>query len=417
MSATFGIRTKIAVVATIATVQLLSAVGTIGYVAAVNATRQSQLDQLNERLDVLEDQLADDRTRLVSQLELEASLHVVRDGGQLPAPAVGTLQVARPSDIDGVEAVVGIVSTRQIDETFRTIRIGLWISIIAAGLLVGVISWIVVDRALAPVRRLTAQAKAIEADTSSELLTVDSSGDELADLASTFNAMITKLRSADTERRRFVSDASHELRTPLMVLSADAEFALNCPAPTTGPGTGQLAESVVTQTERLTTLVDDLLTLASIDEGHRPSNRVVSVSDMLDAVDAPDLTVESGSDLSCRIPDVSRAVGNVVTNAQRHCAEAIRLSVAVDASAGAVLIEIDDDGPGIPAGEREYAFKRFARLDDGRTRSEGGAGLGLAIARAEVNQAGGTIAIGDSPLGGARFTIRVPVAREGHVAG
>lgn len=221
------IRTKVAAMATIATVVLLSIVSAFGYVALVNATRQSQIELLNERLDGVERQLADG-DELAARLRLDFSLRVVRQGDPpvLPAP-VGTLQVIRPIERSGVVAIVGLVSTRQIDQTLATVRTGLWVSVAMVGLLIGAAAWLAVDRALSPVRRLTEEARAIEANQSAQLLPVTASGDAITQLATTFNTMLTKLRAADSERRRFVSDASHELRTPLMVLSADAEYAID----------------------------------------------------------------------------------------------------------------------------------------------------------------------------------------------
>ena len=158
-----GIRTRIATLAAVATVTLFSLMGTIGYLAMVESTRQSQREDLEARLDEFERRLGQSGIVLASQLQLDASLIVVRTGEDIPPEPDGTLQVVRRSNLDGIRAIVGTVPTRQVERTFATIRRGLWISVALAGLLVGAISWFVVDRALAPVRRLTGQAEAIEA--------------------------------------------------------------------------------------------------------------------------------------------------------------------------------------------------------------------------------------------------------------
>ncbi len=111
------------------------------------------------------------------------------------------------------------------------------------------------------------------------------------------------------------------------------------------------------------------------------------------------------------MPDVSRSLANVVANAVRHHQDRMELAVTVDADARTATFVIDDDGPGVPETERENIFRRFYRPDQGRTRAEGGAGLGVAIARAEIVGVGGTVAVTDSPLGGARFVITVPTKR------
>lgn len=406
--ASLGIRTRIGLLATIVTVWLLSIFGTVGYLTAIEAARQSQTDQLSERLNMVERELAADGPRLVSQLELDTRVRVVREGETAPLAEEGTVLVSRPSDVEGVDSIVGIASTRQIDDAFDTIRRGMWISILAISLIVGGVAWAVVDRSLRPVRRLTKQARAIEGDSTAQLLPVEGAGDELSELAKTFNDMISRLRSADVDRRRFVSDASHELRTPLMVLSADAEHALAHPAD--GDTSQQLGSSVLKQTDRLTALVDDLLMLAAIDEGRPVTDRTSQVAVVLADADAYPLIV--GDVPAVSIPDISRSIGNLVANANRHCRDRVEVRTVLDASTALVTFTVDDDGAGVPESARELVFRRFARLENSRSREadhRGGAGLGLAIARAEVNRVGGTIAVGDSPLGGARFMVTVPV--------
>ncbi len=403
-----GIRTRVAVVAAIATVALLSIVGAIGYVAAVAATRQSQEDLLNERLDSLESKLAEGETPLTAQLELDTSVRVIRAGQGLPAPASGVLQVVRESDAEDIDYLVGTASTVQLDRTFGTIRRGLWVSIGLTGLLVGFIAWLVVDKALAPVRLLTSEAEAVEADSSKELIQVGAAGDELSHLATTFNRMLTKLRAADVDRRRFVSDASHELRTPLMVLTADAEYAA-----ANGGEIDTLATSVLEQSARLTSLVDDLLTLASFDEQQHWVSEPITIVDVLATAQVEEQrAIVDDDDRQRRIPNVSRAVGNIFSNAERFSATAVNIHVACNG--GLVTFTFDDDGPGVPVAERDEIFKRFYRADESRTRPRGGAGLGLAIARAEVHRAGGSITVSESPMGGARFIVTVSEEQAPH---
>lgn len=397
-----GIRTRVAVAAAIATVVIFSAVGAIGYVAVVDATSNSQTAALNTRLDALEARLAAG-TELTSELRLDASLVVVRTGESIPAVQENTLQVVRESALSNVVALVGVAPTRQIDETFQTIRRALWISIAVAGLAVGCISWLAVDRSLAPVRRLTKEAADIDTSRSPDLLPVSEAGDELADLATTFNSMLVRLRTADTDRRRFVSDAAHELRTPLMVLQADAEFAID-----NGGDPKELAGSVLTQSNRLTSLTDDLLALAALDEQPAEGRSELTVADLVARVHTEHLVRPLRADhRALVVPDISRSLVNVLANAERHSASRVELAVA--GMDGLVSITVDDDGVGIPASQRADVFKRFHRADTARGRNDGGAGLGLAIAHAEIGRAGGVISVGDSPLGGARFTIEVPV--------
>ncbi len=404
-----GIRSRIALASAFCTVALLSVVATIGYLSVVDFTRQSQLDLLNDRLDEVEASIeSDGPVRPSASFRVDASVRVIEAGRAIPEVEPGTVRVIRFSDRDDILALVGVVSTQQIDSTLATIRSGLWISILLTGLIVGVITWVVVNQALAPVRRLREQAEAIAADPASELLPVGTADDELSELASTFNAMLAKLRTADDERRRFVSDASHELRSPLMVLTADAEYALRHAGQPAGGDAAELAESVQAQTDRLTTLVDDLLTLAALDEGQVHDQPDRPLSDVLAIADHAGVTmpVLDEREQKVLVPDVTRALANLVANALRYHDDEVELSVNV--SSDAVTIIVDDDGPGIPEHEWEHVFKRFYRPDAGRSRSDGGAGLGLAIAKADVDRVGGSLTLAVSPLGGARFALIVP---------
>ncbi len=407
-----GIRTRIAATAAISAIALLSLVGTVGYLSLVEFTRQSQIDLLNARLDEVEADLADgDDIRPSASIRVGSSVAVIERGEDIPSTPSESIQVVRTVDDPEVGALVGIISTRQIDAALSTIRIGLWISVLVTGLVVGGITWVMVDQALAPVRRLRAQAEAIEADPSADLLPLGPAEDELAELAATFNTMLTKLRTADDERRRFVSDASHELRSPLMVLAADADYALQRPDPDSEAQLADLAESVRAQTSRLAALVDDLLTLAALDEEWPDERTRRPLGDVLLAASAADvsLPVLSEEAEQLLVPDVSRALTNLVANARHHSRD--RVAVEVDLTSTELSIAVNDDGPGVPAAEREHIFKRFYRLDAGRSRTDGGAGLGLAIAKADADRVGGSVSVGTSPLGGARFTLTAPLTQ------
>ncbi len=351
---TDDLRMRVALPAALATVVLLSVVSALGYVATVNASRRSQINLLNERLDQVEQRLIDgEDSELLRRSQLELSVQVTRSNDPVPEPRPGVLQVVRPTDHPQVSALVGRVSTREIDQTLATVRTALFISVFVVGLLVGAGAWVVVDRALAPVRRLTARARAAEENRSLELLPVTTRGDEIAELATTFNSMITKLRTADSERRRFVSDASHELRTPLMVLTADAEYALDH-----HPESTELAASVLQQSRQLTALVDDLLTLASIDEGRPADDGAIPVCELLERTGVEEVDrAEPKLHLSTiLVPDVSRAVANVVANARRYATS--NVEVTFECADESVAVIVDDDGPCVPIDQRTDVFRR-----------------------------------------------------------
>jgi signal transduction histidine kinase len=118
-----------------------------------------------------------------------------------------------------------------------------------------------------------------------------------------------------------------------------------------------------------------------------------------------------------RAEELSRLVGHLLDNACRHARERVEVGVRVadageqgSGSGQTVLLTVDDDGPGVPAEQREVVFERFGRLEEGRSRDRGGAGLGLAVVRRIAERHGGSVGVGDSPLGGARFEVRLPAA-------
>lgn len=218
---------------------------------------------------------------------------------------------------------------------------------------------------------------------------------------------------AENARRqeRFVADASHELRRPL----ARARSRLEVEA--LHGDDAELRSSVVDslgELSALESLLDELLELARAEDGRSPTeidlDDVVleEVAALRQQVSASiDASAVSGATVIGRRSELQRVVRNLVENACRYAASSVRLGL-VERDRCAVLT-VDDDGPGIPEGDRAAVFERFARLDPART--SGGSGLGLALVADIVGRGGGTIAVRDSPLGGARFEVELPAAR------
>jgi len=204
-------------------------------------------------------------------------------------------------------------------------------------------------------------------------------------------------------QREFVADAAHELRTPLAALSAQLEV---------DDGNAR-ADVLGHEVARLSDLVDALLALTRAEE-HRLTSRDVDLDDVVrDSADRirrqTDVRVDTHAVSPVRIageaPALSRMVDNLLDNAARHAATAVTVSLGTEGTE-AVLV-VADDGPGVPAADRERVFDRFTRLDDARTRSAGGVGLGLAIVRAVAGAHGGDARVnGEGP--GARFVVRIP---------
>ncbi|WP_425558458.1 sensor histidine kinase [Kribbella ginsengisoli] len=215
-------------------------------------------------------------------------------------------------------------------------------------------------------------------------------------------------------QRRFVADASHELRNPIASLRTQLEIAVEHP---------QLLdlEGMVDDTVRLQSLAADLLLLARLDaEPETPADTPVDlVAVVREAAGAgvevagPGVEVETPPELMVggSGKQLGRAVENLVANARRHAAGEVRVVVRREGSSA--LVEVIDDGPGVPAYERERIFERFVRLDDARSRDEGGAGLGLAIAREIARHHRGTLTVHDNPTGGALFRLTLPARVSG----
>ena len=239
-------------------------------------------------------------------------------------------------------------------------------------------------------------------------------GDEIARLATTMNRMLARLESSQARQRRFVSDAAHELRSPVASIRQHAEVALAHPESTP---IGDLAGTVHAENLRVEGLVDDLLLLARLDEGAREAEEQVDLDDIVLAEAARLraanlLTIDTSGVGAGRVlgrsAELERVIRNLVDNAARH-AEAV-IALAVIDTGASIVLTVDDDGPGIPAADRDRVFDRFVRLDDARARDGGGSGLGLSIVRAVVEAHGGEVRFAEGADGGARVHARLPAA-------
>ncbi|PWK81130.1 signal transduction histidine kinase [Lentzea atacamensis] len=234
-----------------------------------------------------------------------------------------------------------------------------------------------------------------------------SSDNEIARLGATLNETLDRMHRTVEDTRRFVADASHELRSPLAALRAELEIALSHPHLADWP---TVVKAALEDTERLQELTTDLLLLARLD------------ADALDKQDTVDLTAVVRREVSRRamvtleaddhvlVPgrraQLSRLLGNLLDNAERHAGTEVMVRLRGGSSA---TLEVIDDGPGIPEADRERVFDRFTRLDEARTRAAGGAGLGLAIARRIATRHHGTLEATDAEgFRGIRFLATIP---------
>lgn len=292
--------------------------------------------------------------------------------------------------------------------------------VVAAGALL-----ITTRLALAPLDAMTSLARSIAGGRRGQRLAPQRRDTELGRAAAAFDEMLDALegaeahaRASEASTRRFVADAAHELRTPLAGIAATAEAGT---APELdAEARERLATLLVRDARRAGRLVDDLLTLARYDAGLRPERHDVDLGELArvetdrDAVlhpEAPAVLAVAGPVRVAVDPElIGQALSNLVTNARRHGGGTVR--VAVDAVGGAARVAVRDEGPGVPAGERERVFGRMVRLDEARGGSGGGAGLGLAIAREAARIHGGDLVCTAPDDGGpgAVFVLTLPVA-------
>ncbi|MFI7364752.1 sensor histidine kinase [Streptomyces sp. NPDC050149] len=281
-------------------------------------------------------------------------------------------------------------------------------------LVVAGVTWLVTRRALRPVEGIRREMAAITASEDlSRRVPEPGSHDEIARLARTTNETLTALEASVERQRRFVADASHELRSPIASLRTQLEVGAAHPELLDVNG-------AVADTVRLQELAADLLLLARLDAGERPGAALLELGALVreevsqrtgDRIPVTVSVAEEagGLEVTGSRAQLARVLGNLLDNAERHAHGAV--AVAVRAEGGGVAVEVTDDGDGVPGAERERIFERFVRLDDARSRDEGGAGLGLALARDVAVRHGGRLTVTDAGERGARFVLWLPGAR------
>ena len=349
---------------------------------------------------------------------------------------VGDYQVATVAyeDPPGSGVTIGYVRVaRPIDRLDASVN-RIWISVLAgtlgATLLAALAGVVLSRRAMRPISNLTTAAGQI-ATTRDPGVTLDNpvTNDEVGELTTTFNEMLHELSLARSEReqslarqREFVADASHELRTPLTSVLANLELLEHSLAGQDRELELESVESALRSSQRMRRLVADLQILARADAGHAQprsrcdlseiaENAVEEVNPLSEShrieLDAPGpVILEGASD------DLHRVILNLVDNAVRHTPEGTTITVAtaIDDQTHEALLTVADDGPGVPPELWPHIFDRFVRnTGPGDRAATNGTGLGLAIVYAIAKSHHGTAKVGDSPDGGAMFTVRLPL--------
>ena len=289
---------------------------------------------------------------------------------------------------------------------------------------VAALAWAIVRRELQPLRRIELTAAKIAAGDLTQRVQDTDERTEVGQLGASLNAMLAQIEAAFQERqetadrlRRFVGDASHELRTPLTSVRGYAEL-FRRGAAEKPEDLAVVMGRIEAEAERMGLLVDDLLLLAKLDQRRpierRPVDLVELVGDLVTdhRLLHADRPIEFESDPSCVVSGdrlrLSQAVANLLSNVRQHTPPGTHVRVSVRRRDGSCVIEVADDGPGIPAADLDRIFERFHRVDPSRARSRGGSGLGLAIVDAIAQAHGGHAEVESIPGQGAAFRIVLP---------
>jgi heavy metal sensor kinase len=320
--------------------------------------------------------------------------------------------------------VVGVLevgsSSEDEDELMQVLVIALIVAAPVVLVLASLGGYLLAGRALQPVAQISNLAESITGDRLNARLGLDLPDDELGRLARTFDAMLARIDDAFQRQRQFTGDAAHELRTPLTLIRSQVDISLS--RTRTAEEYRNDLVAIDGDLDRLTSLVTTLLALARSDSGQLPVERIpFRIDETIDAIiaqynpkaasssinlvdDSTPAIVEGDQDL------ILQVLMNLLDNAFAHTPDDGRIAVGNRIEDATVRVWIEDTGIGISLDHIERVFDRFYRVDQGRTRSDGGAGLGLSISKAIVEAHGGAIQLMSTPGQGTRVEFVLPAA-------
>jgi heavy metal sensor kinase len=337
-----------------------------------------------------------------------------------PAVLIAALNYQTP---DGAHYLVEVgapmdpVAT-MLGHLFLQLALGLPITVIIA--ISG--GYLLVGRALAPVDQIARKAEQITQHNLSERLPVARTADEIERLSLSLNHMIGRLEDAFLNSKRFVADASHELRTPLTVIRAELESMSSNRS--LAPEVREIIGSTLEEVERLARIVEQLFALSHLDAGESQAEWVRFDLAELAATTAEQMSLlaeDKGISVSCDAAQpvlvdgdrsrLKQVVVNLLDNAIKYTPEKGRIQLRVATVDGNAMLEVSDNGIGIPAEAQPRVFERFFRVDKARSRDPEGAGLGLSIVKSICTAHGATVDVQSNGGGGSRFRVRFPIAR------
>jgi len=310
--------------------------------------------------------------------------------------------------------IVVALSLAPVDRAVQNARSLLFEVLPAALLLTALVTWLGVGRALAPVERIRRGVAEIGGGDLSKRVPMGTAHDEVHSLAQTMNSMLDRLEASAGRQQRFIADASHELRSPLANMQASLEVALARRDLDLWQETGQDLQG---EYDRMQHLVEDLLLLARLDGRIPLAQNEIDLDDVVHeeserlrrhtavcvhVVPLPALRIRGDG---ARLAQVVR---NLADNAARHAITTVSLSLRKDGDWA--VLQVADDGPGVPLEHRIRIFDRFTRLDQARARDSGGSGLGLAISREIAQAHGGSLSLlPEVAESGTVFELRLPL--------
>ena len=333
------------------------------------------------------------------------------------------LAISQRATLDLVPETLAITyvgsSLAGVEDTLGKLRNIFLAVLLVGGILAVVLAYVVAGRALRPLQEVRRAAERIGGQNLTERVPEPATHDEVQALAQSLNAMLARLEASFEAQRRFTSDASHELRTPVTAISGHASYLLRRTTP--GAQERESLHIIRSESERLTNLIASLLELARSDSGaltlrrgpvfsrllleelSRELEPLASAQHTALRVGGPDLPFEADLDR------LKQVLINLIGNALKAGAKTVCLESSSQQGGREVRLTVRDDGPGIPRSELERLFGRFYRLEDSRSRDQGGAGLGLSIAKSIVEAHGGRIWL-ESTLGeGTAAQVQLPV--------
>jgi signal transduction histidine kinase len=441
-----SIRFRITAIATLAVAGVLTAGGAAlvflqrdGLIASLDETLSQRADDIVALIEtgpILPDELAAGSNEGFAQVvgpggEVVVSTPGLSDRPALPPePIPASDDTFRTIEVPEVDDDMFRVLSRQVAGT-GVLHVGSTYDVVAesAATLVTSLAWIIpvlvvalsvlvwwlVGGTLRPVEEMRLEVAEIGATDLGRRVPRPGTNDEIERLAATMNEMLARLETSIGRQQRFAADASHELRNPLTRIRAELEVDLADPM---DPKQKAVLESLLEEVVGMQHMVEDLLFLARGDAGHAPGVfRRLDLDDLVlkearriqshERVEV-DLSAVSGAHVMGDPGQLTRAIRNIMDNAERH-AEA-RISLSLEESADMAVLVVADDGPGIPDHESDRVFERFTRLDEARGAGTGGTGLGLAITREILERHRGSVSLLPSDGSGARFELRVPLA-------